>query len=203
MKKIFFLLSLAISVYSFGQQQSVKSLKTEIPTQLLTDDSTHWTVSTLSTIGYVNTTPGANYNTYRSGGGMIVKFKFHKDGRYEFMLYIQVNTYGTATESWTHVEGTVEFSRNEKGNAIFRTWPKKGTYRYTKNGVTTTRPVPAEDLKKNQTTTYLWDTWQNPDDKQNDYMLLIDIGAHPGVDLDNPSTIDASWISKFHIPKRK
>jgi hypothetical protein len=33
----------------------------------------YWMISTISTAGYVNTTSGLDYNSYKSGGGMIVK----------------------------------------------------------------------------------------------------------------------------------
>src|SRR6476661_9850906 len=105
MKKIFLVLLVVISTMSFAQSSGP-------PSELLTNDSTYWMISTVSTIGYVNTTSGPNYNTSKSGGGMIVKFKFKENGRYEFLLYVQANTYGMDNEAWTQVEGTVEFTKD-------------------------------------------------------------------------------------------
>lgn len=198
MKKIFFLLSIAIATNSFGQ--TTKSVST-VPPELITNDSTHWTVSTLSTIGYVNTTPGASYNSYKSGGGMIVKFNFKENGRFEFLLYVQANTYGIDNEAWTQFEGTVEFKKDAKGQQVFTTKAEKGTYRVTKNGSTSTRPIPQSDLQTQHSNTYLWEKTSLAGDPNNIYLLLID--AHPSVDLNNPKAIDPSWVSKFHIPAKK
>jgi len=201
MRHFLFFIALLISLASCGQGQS--TAQSTVPAEVLTNDSTHWTISTLSNLQYVNTTPGAYYNTTKSGGGMIVKFKFLPGGKYEFMLYVQVNTYGLETESWTHVEGKVEFTKNEKGQAIFKTYPAKGIYRYSKNGQITNRAATKEELKNSQLRTYLWERWENPQDQQNDYLLVVDLTANPGADPDKPETLQPDMISKFHIPKVK
>jgi len=201
MRHFLFFISLLISLTSCGQGQS--TTQSTVPAEVLTNDSTHWTISTLSNLQYVNTTPGAYYNTTKNGGGMIVKFKFLPGGKYEFMLYVQVNTYGLETESWTHVEGKVEFTKNEKGQAIFKTYPAKGIYRYSKNGQVTNRAATKEELKNSQLRTYLWERWENPQDQQNDYLLVVDLTANPGADPDKPETLKPDMISKFHIPKIK
>src|SRR4026209_339915 len=99
MKKLFFIAALFAALQTSAQ--AVRTSGSSVPYEVLTNDSTYWTISTLSTVNYVNTTPGAYYNTYKSGGGMIVKFKFKPGNRFEFMLYVQANTYGTDTETWT------------------------------------------------------------------------------------------------------
>jgi hypothetical protein len=200
MKKLFFLLNIVIATGSFAQ--TTKTANT-VPAELITNDSTHWTISTLSTVGYVNTTPGASYNSYKSGGGMIVKFKFKENGRFEFLLYVQANTYGIDNEAWTQFEGTVEFKKDAKGQQVFTTKAEKGTYRVTKNGSTSTRPIPQSDLQTQHSNTYLWEKTNLNNDPNNIYLLLIDLDAHPSVDLNNPKAIDPSWVSKFHIPFRK
>jgi hypothetical protein len=207
MKKIFFLLSLGIATFGFAQSGKLavpmkKAANSRVPVELLTDDSTQWTISTLSTIGYVNTTPGANYNTYKSGGGMIVKFKFKPNGRFEFLLYVQANTYGMDNEAWTQVEGTVEFKTDAKGQPIFTTKAEKGNYRTTRNGVTNSRPIPQSDLQTTHSNTYMWQKTMLKDDANNVYLLMVDLDAHPDADVTDPKTIDPSWVSKFHIPAR-
>src|SRR5690349_21301513 len=112
MKKIIILACLLAGFSSFAQ-----SINT-VPSALLTNDSTYWSITTVSTVSYVNTTPGAYYNTTKSGGGMIVKFKFTKDNHFYFQLYLQANTYGTDNETWTEVEGKVEFTKDAKGQNI-------------------------------------------------------------------------------------
>jgi len=198
MKIFLFLLSISFSVYGFGQANNKAS--SLVPEELLTNDSTYWSITTLSTVSYVNTTPGAYYNTTKSGGGMIVKFKFKKDGTYEFMLYVQANTYNIENEAWTHTEGTVEFTKDELGQPIFITHANKGTYRMTRNGNTSSRPIPEEELKNKFSNTYLWEKTMLKDDPNNIYLLMIDLDEHPGIDLKHPEKIKPDWISKFHIP---
>jgi sarcosine oxidase delta subunit len=200
MKILFLILSISLSVASFGQTGAQRALVNTVPVELITDDSTFWTVSTVSTVGYVNTTPGPNYNSYQSGGGMLVKFRFKKNNRFEFQLYVQANTYGTMTEAWTHVEGSVEFTKDAKGQSVFITKAEKGTYRTTKMGKTNTRPVPQSDLNAQHSNTYLWEKTNFADDTRHTYLLVVDMDAHPEVDLNNPKSIDPSWVSKFHIP---
>ena len=207
MKKLFFLLSITIALNSFGQsgeQQNVvkNTPQTEVPDELLTDDSTYWSITTLSSVNYVNTTPGAYYNTYKSGGGMIVRFKFKKDGTYEFMLYVQANTYSIENESWTYAEGTVEFTKDALGQPVFRTHANKGTYRYTKNGSTTSRPIPVADLQNQLSNTYLWEKTKLKDDPNNVYMLVIDLDEHPGIDLNHPQNIDLPGFRSFIFPAK-
>ena len=201
MKKILIAMSLLFSLQCFAQQND-KSVRTVngTPESLLTDNGTHWTISTVSTMGYVNTTPGAYYNTYKSGGGMLVKFKFLPGNRYEFMLYVQVNTYGIDTETWTSVEGTTEFTKDEKGQPVLITRAQKGTYRITKNGSTTSRPIAVNELEGQHSCRYLWERTTLKDDPKNTYLLLVDLEQHPNADVNTPGTIQPDWVSKFHIP---
>ena len=199
MKKIFFLLSSVIAIGSYAQTLTAANT---VPAELLTNDSTWWMISTVSTIGYVNTTSGPDYNSYKGGGGMIVKFKFKENGRYEFLLYVQANTYGMDNEAWTQVEGTVEFTKDAKGQSIFITKAEKGTYRTTRNGYTSSRPIPKNELEGQHSCTYLWEKANLKDDPNNTYLLMVDLEEHPNIDLKNPGTIDPSWVSKFHVPAK-
>jgi hypothetical protein len=199
MKKIFLLLSIVIAASSCAQNSATIST---VPAELITDDSTHWMISTVSTVGYVNTTSGPNYNSYKSGGGMIVKFKFKKNGRFEFLLYVQANTYGMDNEAWTSVEGTVEFKKDAKGQQVFVTKAEKGTYRVTRNGSTTSRAIPKNELEGQHSCTFLWERTKLKDDPNHIYLLVVDLEQHPDIDLGDPRSIDPSWVSKFHIPVR-
>ncbi|MEI9945946.1 MAG: hypothetical protein WDN26_17210 [Chitinophagaceae bacterium] len=206
MKKFFILLYIiTITTGAFaqaGKQSSVAKYQSsiEVPRPVVTDDTTFWTISTVSTIGYVGTASGASYNSYKSGGGMIVKFRFKENNRFEFLLYVQANTYGTDTETWTQVEGSVEFGKDAKGQNIFVTKAEKGNYRITKNGRTVTRPVPRDELKGQHSCTYLWERFTFPDDTKNTYLLVVDLEEHPGADVKVQGSINPSWVSKFHIP---
>lgn len=199
MKKIFLFAAIIMSLQSFSQ--AGRTTATAVPYEVLTNDSTYWTISTLSSINYVNTTPGAYFNTYKSGGGMIVKFKFKPGNRFEFMLYVQANTYGTDTETWTQVEGNVEFKKDSKGQNIFVTKADKGTYRIIKNGQTTSRPVSKSELEGQHSCTYLWEKTMFADDPRNIYLLMVDLEEHPYADVTKPGSIQPAWVSKFHIPK--
>lgn len=197
MKKLIVLVCLLTGFSSFAQQNNT------VPAELLTDDSTYWSITTVSTINYVNTTPGAYYNTLKSGGGMIAKFKFTKNNRYEFQLYLQANAYNIENETWTNVEGTVEFTKDEKGQNIFITKAEKGTYRIIRNGKITTRAIMPNELKEQHSSTYLWEKTKLNDDVDNVYLLMVDLKQHPTADVHNAQAIDPSWISKFHIPARQ
>jgi hypothetical protein len=199
MKNILIYVSVLVAVTSCAQ--TTKNNNT-IPPELVTNDSTYWMISTVSTVGYVNTTSGPNYNTYKSGGGMIVKFKFKPNNRFEFLLYVQANTYGIDNEAWTQVEGTVEFTKDAKGQSIFITRAEKGTYRTTRNGYTSSRPIPKNELEGQHSCTYLWEKANLKDDPNNTYLLMVDLEEHPNIDLKDPRTIDPSWVSKFHIPAK-
>lgn len=174
-----------------------------VPDEVITNDSTAWTISTISSTGYVNQTPGPYYNTYKSGGGMLVKFNFKKNGRYTFMLYVQANTYGTDTETWTQVEGTVTFKKDAKGQDIFITKAEKGTYRVTKNGNTTSRPIPAAELAGQHSQQFLWQRTTFKDDPNHIYLLMVDLEVHPEADVNKPGSIQPDWVSRFHIPAVK
>lgn len=187
----------------FACSSACTQTKNTVPADLITDDTTYWTVTTLSNMQYLNTTPGAYYNTTRSGGGMIVKFKFLPGDKYKFMLFVQATTYNITNESWTEAEGTVEFSKNEKGHTIFKTKPSKCFYRMNQNGKITERYATKEELATKHTTTYLWDKWTNPTDEKNEYLLILDLTANPGADVDKPETIKPDMVSKFLIPARK
>lgn len=207
MKKLIFTFLFCLPMVLLAQVSELLSggavNRAGVPDEMLTSDSTWWMISTVSTMGYVNTTPGASYNTYKSGGGMIVKFKFNANGTYRFLLYIQSNSYGIDTETWTDCEGKVEFFRNGKGYQFMKTTALKGTYRVTQNGKTTTRPIPASDLRNQHSNTYICERTQLKDDQYNDYLLLVDLDAHPSATLDNPASIQPDWVSKFHIPRKQ
>lgn len=203
MKKLLLIAVMFMSACSFGQsgKQIVKPFKkSAVPSEVITNDSTYWTISTLSTMGYVNTTPGAYYNTYKSGGGMLVKFRFKEGNRFIFQLYVQANTYGISNETWTEVEGSVEFTKDYKGQPVFITKAEKGTYRIIKNGNTTTRPITKNELATQHSNTYLWEVTAFKDDPKHIYLLVVDLDSNPAADVNDPKTINPSWVSKFHIP---
>lgn len=200
MKRILIAVIALLPATMFAQTNTTTYPANTVPAEVLTNDSTSWMITTLSSVGYVNTSPGAYYNTYKSGGGMIVTFKFKNGNRFIFQLYVQANTYGTDTETWTDVEGSVEFKKDSKGQNVFVTHAEKGTYRIIKNGKTTTRPISKTELEGQHSCTYLWERTTLKDDTKNIYLLMVDLEQHPGADINTQGSIDPSWVSKFHIP---
>jgi len=200
MKKILFALLLVSACCQQGQAQ--KQTDT-VPKALLTNDSTYWTISTLSGVYYVNTTPGAYYGSTTSGGGMLVQFRFLPGNRFRFQLYVQSNMYNTRAETWTEVEGKVIFTKDAKGQDIFITTAEKGTYRMNNNGNIKTRPVTRAELQNTHSSKYVWQKTMLKGDDQYMYLLMVDLKAHPEADVNNPSTINPDWVSKFHIPVAK
>lgn len=204
MKKFFAFLIAAVAITAGAQAHSYtdttkKNLRTEVPAEMLTPEGKYWTIGTVSSVNFYNTTPGAYYNTVKNGGGIVVFFKFKPGGYFENLVYVVANTYGTDTETWTSIEGTVEFTVKD-GQKVFITHATKGTYRIRKNGIDTNRPVPAADLADQHSNTFLWEPWKNPDDATRKYFLLINLDWYPQVKLNDLSnTVKPEWVNKFHV----
>jgi hypothetical protein len=179
---------------------TVSTADNTVPEELVTDESTYWTISTLSTINYVNKETGPYYNTVTNGGGMIVKYKFLPGNRYLFQLYVQANTYNIRTETWTEVEGTVEFTKDEEGRPIFITTAEKGLYRMINNGNTKERAITDKELEEQHSGRCLWKKAKLKDDSNNIYLLIVDLKAHPDGELRKEGGVYPSYVSKFHIP---
>lgn len=198
MKKLFLAIALLLAISSFAQSTK----QSTVPPELLTNDSTYWTISTISGVNYVNTTPGYNYGSVTSGGGMIVNFKFLPNNRYSFQLYVQSNMYSSRLESWTEIEGSVTFTKDATGQDIFTTKAEKGRYRMYRNGNVTVRAVTAEELKNQHSSTYIWQKTMLKDDPQHIYLLMVDLKKYPNADVKKQGSITPDMVSKFHIPAK-
>jgi hypothetical protein len=196
MKKLMLAICIIMAIKGMAQSKTENT----VPQELITRDKIYWTISTLSTISYVNIQPGAYYGTTTSGGGMLVQFKFLPGNRYRFQLYVEANSYNIRSQAWTEIEGSVIFTKDSKGQDIFITKAEKGEYRMYRNGNSTTRPVTAEELKKQHSGSYLWQKSMLKDDPNNVYLLMVDLKQHPDADVKKAGSIDPSWVSKFHIP---
>jgi len=203
--------SLAVMAFLFAflfkegpavNRAAIKPYFSDVPAELLTGDTTYWTVSTLSSVTYKNTATGPYYNTCKNGGGTVVRLKFLGNNRFLFRYYIQANSYGAETETWTETEGTVRFTKDEKGQPVFITLAEKGTYRITRNGKTVTRAISETELKNQHSSVYLWERFDFPEDPAHRYLLLVDKKQHPEADINKKGSIDPSWVSRFHIPKK-
>ena len=133
---------------------------------------------------------------------MLTKFRFKKGNRFELLLYVQSNSYGTKTETWTEIEGRVEFSKGTKGQQIFITKAEKGTCRTSINGKVRTKSVCQRELNTQYSNRYLWERISFTGDSRRAYLLVIDLDEHPEADVNFPGSIDPSWVSKFYIPTK-
>lgn len=196
--------ALLLVVSSYAQRTFAQTGPDDtVPKELFTNESTYWTISTMSGVNYVNTTSGPSYGSVTSGGGMLVKFKFLPNNRYRFQLYVQSNMYNTRLESWTEIEGTATFTKDAKGQDVLITKAEKGQYRMYRNGVNTNRSVTEDELKNQHSASYLWQKTMLKDDAQNVYLLLVSLKDHPNADVKKAGSIDPSWVSKFHIPVKE
>lgn len=172
--------------------------KTEVPQEMLTPEGKYWTLGTVSSINFYDTNSGY-YNYVKNGGGVVVFFKFKPGGYFENLVYVVANSYGTEAETWTSIEGTVEFT-TVKGVPVFKTHATKGTYRIKKNGQVTSRSVPAEDLTGQLSNTYLWEKWANPNNPTKPHFLLVDLDFYPQVNLEDISgTLQKEMVNTFRL----
>lgn len=171
-----------------------------VPEELITGDSTFWTITAFSRLRNRNSGTVAAYNSNKTSGGMTAKFKFTRDGRFLFLQYAQTNKRGVNKETRTELEGDVDFIRNSKGQPVMITRAKKGVYRIIENGKMTSTDIPKNELESQHSSTYFWEITMVGNDDRNLYLLLVDLEKHPRADADHPSTIDPAWISIFHIP---
>jgi hypothetical protein len=101
------------------------------------------------------------------------------------------------------VEGKVRFTKTEKGKNSFVTTAAKGTCREIKNGVINEYPVPAKELDSLYAGSWLWERITFQDIPSEDFLLLVDLKAHPSAASVAPGSIDKSWVSKFYIASKK
>jgi hypothetical protein len=201
---------LLISLTSYGQKNSQQidvSVNKEttvnryagpdVPNELITGDGIYWTITT-DTIAPVSASPGVTLNAPKPVSDMIVKFKFEPGNRFEFISNMPAGANGSEEETSTKVEGRVVFSVDDKGQQVFTTQAEKGQYLVIKDGVTTSTEIPAEELSNRHSNTYLWGKTTSTADPKSAYLLLIDLDAHPSVDISKPITIHPDWVSKFH-----
>lgn len=207
MKKIVFLLSAALLIAAAGCKKETadtnsipdNSPRTEVPASMLTPEGKYWTIGTISSIYFHDPSASNYYDYYKNGGGVVVFFKFKPGGYFENLVYVVVNSYGTETETWTSIEGTVEFVA-EKGSTVFKTHATKGTYRIRENGQERSRPIPVSDLANQHSNTFLWSNWENPDDASRRYFLLVNLDYYPNIDLEDiEGTVQPEMVDKFHV----
>jgi len=204
MKKVFLLVCVSAMLYSFMAPAKpittlTKDTKNTTPESLLTEDSIYWTTSTFSSLKYASVTEAPDPESLKDAG-MVAKFKFKKDDRFELLMYVQSDGYGSSTETWTMIEGDVEFVQDARGQNVFITHADKGNHRVVKNGRTTSRKIQQGELENEYSNTYLWERINFPGDKNRTWLLTVNLDEHPAACVKVQGSIDRSWVTKFYIP---
>jgi len=183
---------------SGGDDIPANSPRTEVPAEMLTPDGKYWTIGTVSSV-YFTSTSGPYYNYVRNGGGVVVFFKFKPGGLFESLVYVVANSYGTEAETWTSVQGTVEFI-TKQGTNVFVTHATRGTYRIRKNGQESSRSIPANELDGAHSSTFIWERNTQPNDATRKYCYFVNLEWYPQIDLGNISgTVKPEMVQNFHV----
>ena len=192
MKKIGLLLGVigAVGFSSLAVKKTLHRLPVSgiIPTAVITPGNLCWSASVTTAAGYkklaVNTEP------------VLSQAQFKKDGTFDF-VFSKINTL-EQVQTETTVEGKVLFTKNENDKDCFVTTATKGNRREIKNGITNTSAVSQHELDSLYSGTWLWEKIAFLDIPSEDFLLLVDLKAHPAA---INGSIDKSWVSKFYIRK--
>jgi len=152
-------------------------IKSGTPDALITEGSLCWKASPIAT-----TTYSSSNVVHNSDASKITKAKFEKDGSFKF-LFGQVE-----------IDGTIVYGKNKHGKNILTTHATKYIAGSSLKEVVTT-----ELLKTKYSNTYLWERVSFPGMPSQDFLLLVDLDAHPEAAAAKPGSVDRNWISKFYI----
>jgi hypothetical protein len=197
MKKIVLLLLVigAIGISSLAVKKTLHRLPvaSTIPAAVITGNNFHWSASITAAAGYKKAVPSENGQT------VLTKAQFKKNGTFDF-VFSKINTL-EQVQTETAVEGNVMFTKNETGKNCFVTTATKGNCREIKKGVIKKSAVPPKELSAVYSGTWLWEKITFQDIPSEDFLLLVNLKAHPSASHRIPGSIDKSWVSKFYIRK--
>jgi hypothetical protein len=197
MKKIVLLLVVigAIGLSSLAVRKTLHRLPltSAVPSAIITDNNLYWTASVTDAAGYKKAGPS------EGGQAVITQAQFKKDGTFGF-IFSKINTL-EQVQTETAVEGTIQFTKTEKGRNSFVTTATKATCRETKNGVLHEYAVSAKELASVYSGAWLWEKISFRDIPSEDFLLLVDLKAHPSAGNLVQGSIDKSWVTKFYIRK--
>lgn len=197
MKKIVLLLAVigAIGLSSLAVKKTLHRLPvaSTIPSVIITDNNLYWSASVTEAAGYKKAVPLEN------GQPVITQAQFKKDGTFDF-IFSKINTL-EQMQTETEVQGNVQFTKTESGKNSFITTATKAICRQVKNGVMNEYLLPAKELATLYSGTWLWEKITFRDIPSEDFLLLVDLKAHPAAGNRIPGSIDKSWVSKFYIRK--
>jgi hypothetical protein len=118
----------------------------------------NWKFGTISMLSFWDDHTGDYIGT---ASGVAVFFIFAPDGRFTELVYVLARNYGCVTQTWTEMEGTVNF-----GSDTFDAAPKSGRYRASDSCIERNnfeRPMNVDELAGAHRT-FLWRFETNPND---------------------------------------
>ena len=197
MKKIVLLLAV-IGTIGFSSLAVKKTLHrlllaSAVPAAIITNNNLHWSASITTATGYKKMQPVEN------GQPVLTQARFKKDGTFDF-VFSKINTLQQLQTEIT-TAGKVEFTKTEKGKNSFVTTAAKGICREIKNGIAREYAVPAKELETFYSGSWLWEKISFRDIPSEDFLLLVDLKAHPSAGNGIPGSIDKSWVLKFYTRK--
>jgi hypothetical protein len=125
-----------------------------VPSELVGD----WKFGTISMLSFWDDHTG---DYLGSASGVAVFFTFKPNGRYTQLVYVLARNYGCVTQTWTEMQGAVDFA-----GGSFETEPTAGRYKASDNCIGRNnfeRPMTAGELAGVQRT-FLWRFEANPND---------------------------------------
>jgi len=198
MKKIFLAAVILHGLFSCDrvQQQRIsianeKSLS--VPADIYTGDKLSWLASPVSASGYVAVRPEQLFNNESREEYKIIKAQLHKDNSFQFTLYKKAIANKSA--EWITVTGTFELEEGTKGCCILTTHAVKGFYGNRENEQH--EIIDANSLAADYSNSYLCEKIHFNDMSSADFLLLVNIDEHPGIEKNRP--VQLSWVSKFYI----
>jgi hypothetical protein len=197
MKKIILLLAIVVAIgfSALAVKRSLHSspLTADIPSAIVTDNNLYWSASVTSAPGFKKLELSAN------GHPVMTKAQFRKDGTFDF-VFSKINTLEDL-QSETTVEGKVQFTKTGNGKNSFVTTATKGICKEILKGASMKYSLPATELNTRYSGAWLWEKICLPNIPAEDFLLLVNLKAHPAAANGTTGSIDRSWVSKFYIRK--
>lgn len=163
-------------------------VKTDVPSVLLTAAGESWKVSPAESSCYISADK-VSYKITDKDKGHLFNLKFKENGS-AFFLYQLEN--GATVQ----IQGQVTFTKRH-GKNTFSVQPLKGVKISGKSNTI----LSGKELEENYTGTWLWEKISFKDLPTEDFLLLVDIDAHPEAAEAKPGQIDRAWVSKFYTRK--
>jgi hypothetical protein len=139
------------------------------------------------------TSGGKSWQAPATGpAGKLIKVKFEADGSFAFSY-----TGKNAQQDTITVQGRAIFAVNSHGKNIFTLRPSKGS-RWVNNKE---MALDTHELKEKFSIEYRWEMINFKDIPSEDFLLLVDVGEHPGAAFTKAGNIDRAWVSKFYPNK--